>query len=326
MDAFFYEAFEEEQQQLKKYMPSVIEAGYDWRSVQESAHRTPPARIISVRTQSEIPLQWREDLDALLTRSTGYDHITEYNDRCERPLPAGYLPLYCHRSVAEQALTLFMALLRRLKNQTDQFDSFQRDGLTGGECQGRTLLVVGVGNIGYEMVSIGQGLGMHVLGVDIEQKHDDVFYVDIEEGLSRADIIVCAMSLNADNYHYFDKARWAKVKQGAIFINVARGEMAPINDMAEALDEGLLSGVGVDVYEREGDLAHALRAGRPKDFPQWQRLKDLKERFNVIFTPHNAFNTLESVQRKSRQSAEQIVSFLEKRQFKWPIPYQKKSS
>ena len=66
------------------------------------------------------------------------------------------------RAVAEQAILLVMALLRKLPQQTQQFPRFHRDGLTGHECAGKKLLVVGVGNIGSEVVRIGQALGMAV--------------------------------------------------------------------------------------------------------------------------------------------------------------------
>jgi Phosphoglycerate dehydrogenase and related dehydrogenases len=75
-----------------------------------------------------------------------------------------------------------MSLLRKLPQQIEQFKSFNRDGLTGGECERKTLLVVGVGNVGYEVVRIGKGLDMEVLGVDVVKKHSSVSYVSIEEG------------------------------------------------------------------------------------------------------------------------------------------------
>ena len=67
-------------------------------------------------------------------------------------------------------MLMWMALLRKLPQQIQNFATFYRDGITGSECQGKTLLVVGVGNIGSEVARIGQGLGMNVLGVDIRSK------------------------------------------------------------------------------------------------------------------------------------------------------------
>ncbi len=320
LDVFFYEAFEEEAEQLRRLLPDSIKAGYDFRAIGETDHESPPARVISIRTQSAIPREWSDRLGGILTRSTGYDHVARYIGACGRPIPAGYLPLYCHRAVAEQAMTLWMALWRKLALQTQWFDRFCRDGLTGTECEGKTLLVVGVGHIGHAVTRIGTGLSMTVLGVDILPRHEDVTYVSLEEGLARADAIVCAMSLNADNHGYFSRNRWRQVKPGAIFVNVARGELAPADDLAWALDEGILAGAAMDVYENEAGLAAALRAGRPHDAPGWTTLHALRQRPNVICTPHNAFNTVESVARKSQQSVEQIERFMATGQFKWSVP------
>jgi len=109
----------------------------------------------------------------------------------------------------------------------EQFKTFHRDGLTGRENQGKILLVVGVGNIGYEIVQIGRGLDMIVRGVDIVSKHSDVDYVDFDEALPDVDIIVSAMNLTPENTGNFHYERMKKRKSNALFINVARGEQSP---------------------------------------------------------------------------------------------------
>jgi D-lactate dehydrogenase len=192
------------------------------------------------------------------------------------------------------------------------FTNFNRDELTGSECAGKKLLVVGVGNIGSEIVKIGLGLGMTVRGVDLIEKYPSTSYVSIEEGLPWADIIICAMNLTPDNVGYFNYTSLKRARPGAFFINVARGEHAPTADLVRLLDEGHLAGVGLDVYENEGALAVALRAEKVK-FP-------LLGRPNVILTPHNAFNTAEAVERKAEQSVQQIEHFRTQKKFLWPVP------
>ena len=175
-----------------------------------------------------------------------------------REIPCGYLPLYCNRAVAEQAMLMWMALLRKLPEQVQNFADFNRDGITGNECQGKTLLVVGVGNIGSEVVRIGQGLGMKSLESILFKKHSFVNYISIEEGLAKADVIVCAMNLTSENADYFSYERLRTAKRGAIFINIARGEFAASTDLVRLLDEGHLGGVGLDVYKNESQLAVSL--------------------------------------------------------------------
>ena len=165
----------------------------------------PPSRIISIRTQSMIPLGWLPHLDAILTRSTGYDHLLWIRESKTTVPRLGHLPLYCARAVAEQAMTFWMVLLRRLSTQQIAFRTFHRDGLTGREAKGRRLAVIGVGQIGVEVVDIGRSLGMDVVGVDLVEKHSDVLYASPEDALSGAEVVVAAMNLIEENRGYFSQ-------------------------------------------------------------------------------------------------------------------------
>ena len=320
MDIFFYEVFEEEGQALKRYMPPHIAAGFSCKTIQEHGNITSPAFVISIRTQSIIPTSWAPKLSGILTRSSGYNHIVAYRQKSKKNIPCGYLPSYCSRSVAEQTMLLWMSLLRKLPQQISKFSHFHRDGLTGLECEHKTLLVVGVGNIGYEIVRIGNGLGMEVLGVDIIKKYSSVSYVSIEQGLARANIIVCAMNLTSDNLGYFNYQMLKKAEPGAIFVNIARGEMSPSADLLRLLDENHLAGVALDVYNQESELAVSLRTGRSSSNKEVQATLALSKRENVILTPHNAFNTREAVDKKAKYSIQQIEHFFEKGNFIWPVP------
>ena len=320
MDIFFFEAFEEEQTALKKYNANQFAAGYSWKTIQEYGVNEPPADIISVRTQSKIPAAWSGKIKAILTRSTGFDHLTAYRrETGAENLKYGYLPLYCNRAVAEQALTLWMALLRKLPKQVNNFQNFKRDGITGGESRGRNLLVVGVGNIGSEIVKIGQALGMNVQGVDPQEKFNFVNYTSYEDAAPQADIIVAAMDLNPGSQGYFDYDKLKQAKPGAIFINIARGELSPLDGLLRLLEENHLSAIGMDVYENEKLIGPAMRGEISADTPQLQALKKLSQLDNVIFTPHNAFNTAEAVERKSEQSIQQLKELKAAGNFLWSI-------
>lgn len=317
-DVCFYEAFAEEAAELRRLLPASISAVYLDRTIQESGHAAPVSRILSIRTQSQVPPDWAEQADAILSRSTGYDHLLAYAAKVGGDCPAlGYLPLYCHRAVAEQAILMCMALLRRLPRQLHHFHCFDRDGLTGSECQGRSLVVVGVGYIGYEVCRIARALGMNVRGVDIDQKHDDIEYVDAKSAFSAADVVVCAMNLTDGNRAYFDLSTFSQFKRGAIFVNVSRGELSPSTALLQALDAGCLSGAALDVYDQEAQLALSLRNGTPSTDPEVQATIALSLRDDCLCTPHNAFNSSEAVARKSEHSVQQIVAYLESGAFLW---------
>ncbi len=146
MDVYFYEAFQEEVAALRRYLPAGISAGFSDKTIQETGDWEPDAPLISIRTQSVVPPAWTVKVRGIVSRTTGYDHLVG------QKIPCGYLPHYCSRAVAEQAILLVMALLRKLPQQIAQFPNFHRDGLTGRECAGKRLLVVGVGSIGAEVV------------------------------------------------------------------------------------------------------------------------------------------------------------------------------
>lgn len=320
MDVFFYEAFAEEEAAIRRYLPDHITAGFTWKTIQEYGENHPPAPIISLRTQSHIPEDWVTHLSGILSRSTGYDHLRAYRNSFAPNLPLGYLPLYCHRAVAEQAMMLWMGLLRKLPQQLENFRTFHRDGLTGRETAAKTLLVVGVGNIGYEVVRIGKGLDMDVLGVDLSHDRSDVAYVDIEEGLQKADICVCAMDLSEENAGYFSQARLEQAKPGMLFINISRGELSPSAVLWPLLASGHLGGVAIDVFDEEKKLAHALREGVPATHPEVQATLQIASHPKGICTPHNSFNSEEGVDRKASQSVEQVDYFLQESTFIWQAP------
>jgi D-lactate dehydrogenase len=323
LDAFFYEAFSEEAERLLHHAGAAgLRVGHTSQTIQEAGHAAPPAPVISIRTQSALPPAWAAQVRGILTRSTGYDHLMAYRQSLPGPPPPlGYLPLYCVRAVAEQALLLWTALLRRLPRQLDQFDSFRRDHITGRENPGKVMALFGVGNIGYEIWRIATALGMIVRGVDPVHRHADVAYTTAEEALAEADLIVCAMNLTDRNRGYFNAARLALAQRQPVLINIARGEFTPATVLEAALNEGLLSGVALDVYNEEAPLAIALRSGNPAALTADNHaLLRLRGRPDVLCTPHNAFNTLEAVERKSEQSLRTLLHFQKTGQFLWPLP------
>ena len=316
MDVYFYEAFEEEADALKSLLGNQLSYDLTNKTIQEAGHITPPARLISIRTQSIVPVDWANKLDGILSRSTGYDHLKKYLEKVHTQIPCGYLEEYATRAVAEHAILLMMALIRRLPQQMMQFQHFDRDCLTGGECADRNLLVVGVGRIGSEIVRIGSALGMNVQGVDIVQRYKELRYVNKEEGVAWADIIICAMNLTNENHGYFSYNLLKKAKRGILFINIARGEHAPLSGLLKLVQEHHLYGLGLDVFEDEPNVAVALRSGHTNTSAEVQTLAALLQHPNVLFTPHNAFNTIEAVRRKSQFSVDEVMYFLKNKNFR----------
>jgi D-lactate dehydrogenase len=309
MQVYFYEVFEEEADALRRHLPESWSCGMTPAAIQETDHAHPPAPVISIRTQSVIPTAWASRLNGILSRSAGYDHLDRFLAAAPVPVPVGHLFAYSGRAVAEHAALLWMALLHRLPAQQSAIARFARDHLTGRECRGRNLALFGAGDIGSHIAAIGHGLGMKVLAVDPVRRWPGLTYVEKNEALPLADVAVCAMNLNATNDRYFDPATLARLKPGTILINIARGEFTRCTDLLPALHHGHLGGIGLDVYAAESVIAASLRAGTVPDHPEYRAFMELRTREDVIMTPHNAFNTLEAVERKSIQSVRQLAYF-----------------
>jgi len=332
-DAAFYEVFSEEERLLRKYLPNDKKYLMTPSTIQEYGEEETLADIISIRTQSRIPEKWACNIRAIITRSTGYDHVLEYIGNTGAKISCAYLPDYAARAVAEHAIMMMAALLRKLPEQQESLKKFHRDGLTGSEIRNRRLTVIGVGRIGSEIVDIANGLRMKLTGVDIAPKNEiarkySLSYLPLEEGLGIADVAICALPLTNITLGLLNYQILKLMPQGSIFINIARGEISPSADLLKLLEEKHLSAVGLDVYEYEKELAAVLRGGEDPGKVPGAAAKSIKasmelmRRTNAITTPHNAFNTSESVERKCIRTAENIAEYFRNGKFITPIDFQ----
>lgn len=313
----FYEVFEEERQAIEQYLPASFSVVFTQHTIQESGDAACPAPIISIRTQSEIPSDWAPFLQGILTRSQGFEHLFKYREKTNGHFVCGYLENYCSRAVAEQAIWMMMSLLRKTKQQMNQFFNFSRDGLTGKECLGKKALVVGVGRIGGEMEGLLKAMGLAVRGVDPAPKKEGVEYVTLQEGLAWADVVFSCVPLTNETRGMLNYD--ALCVHPVFVINVSRGEVSPLADMQKLLEEGRLLGLAMDVFEEETVLGDALRRKQDGDEDNVNAAIELARRDNVIFTPHNAFNTEEAVERKAKMAVDSLVDFVEKGRFLWIV-------
>jgi len=318
LDVILFEVFKEEKEYFERYFSKKINAQLVAETIQESSFKFPPARLICIRTQSIIPTSWKKYMDGILTRSTGYDHLLTFRRRAKTNMPLGFLGDYCARAVAEQAFLMLLALGRKLSRQIKNFNCFDRDNLTGVELQGKRLLVVGVGAIGSQVVDIGKGLRMNVKGVDIVHRLRKLSYVSLLRGVRWADAIACALPLTKKTKGLLNYALLKKARPGCILINISRGEITPLKDLKRLLKEKILGGLGLDVFSDEEELAPALRKKRRG--ASAKLIQRMHRYENVVFTPHNAFNTKEALERKSSETAKAIEYFLKHKTFLQLVP------
>ena len=187
--------------------------------------------------------------------------------------------------IAEHVFAVMLALAKRLPFILDQ----QRDHrwaqneVTGDRLpwllKRRTLGIIGVGTIGSEVALLGDAFGMHVLGLrrrpgndQVPGVHEVLPYSDLDTLLTRADVVVIAAPLKPETTNMIGVAQLARMKRGAVLINVGRARIVDHVALAEALRSGHLGGSALDVFHQEP---------LPPDDPLWTAP-------NMILTPHTS--------------------------------------
>ncbi|MBI4094837.1 MAG: hydroxyacid dehydrogenase [Candidatus Liptonbacteria bacterium] len=286
--------------------------------------------ILSVFVDSRIDkkvLDCFPNLKFITTRSTGYDHIDTAECK-KRRIAVAYVPGYGDNTVAEFAFGLILNLTRKIYHGIDQIKetgSFSLTGLRGTDLKGKTIGIIGTGRIGKEMVKIANGFGMNVIAYDPVPdkkfaKEYSLAYVTFEELLKTSDILSLHTPHNEKTHHLINSKNIRIVKKGAYLVNTARGAIVETEALVNALQEGILAGVGLDVLEEEGeskDEVFYLREAHPKE----QELRTMLENHilmkmpNVLITPHNAFNSQEALERILHMTIENIRNFIVRKPF-----------
>ena len=199
-----------------------------------------------------------------------------------------------------------------------QHDDFSLSGLTGFDLKGRTLGVIGAGKIGLHTIKMARGFSMNVLAYDpFPQPFLTellVFrYVTMDELLAQSDIVSLHMPFRKEARHFMSAARFAQMRRGALFINTARGALVDTDALLAALESGQVGGAGLDVIEGEEYISEERQllehAESAEQFKAVVRNHIIFRRDNVIFTPHNAFNSQEALERILDTSADNILAF-----------------
>ncbi|MGD0477328.1 MAG: D-2-hydroxyacid dehydrogenase [Nitrososphaerales archaeon] len=189
--------------------------------------------------------------------------------------------------ISEHVFAVILALSRRMKevlrNQEHRRWEVPKDDEGGlREIYGMTMAIVGLGHVGLEIARRANGFGIHVLGVRRDASSelkipgygeyiDEILIArDLDRAVATSDIIVDSLPLTPETKGLFDSARFQSFKKGAIFINVGRGPTVIEKDLTKALQDGVLGGAALDVFEEEP---------LPGNSPLWKME-------NVIITPH----------------------------------------
>jgi D-3-phosphoglycerate dehydrogenase len=203
-------------------------------------------------------------------------------------------------TTAEHAITLMLALARQIPqaDASTQAGKWEKNRFMGVEITGKTLGVIGAGNIGSIVVDRGHGLRMKVIAYDPFLSPEravaiGVEKVELDELLRRADFITLHTPLTDKTRNILDAKALAKVKKGVRIVNCARGGLVDELALREALDSGQVAGAAFDVFVEEPATANPL-FGHP----------------NVVCTPHLGAATTEAQENVALQVAEQMADYL----------------
>lgn len=261
------------------------------------------------------------DLKFITTRSTGYDHIS-LEEANKRGVKVGFVPAYGEHTVAEFVFALLLVLFRKMFEAHElvvKEGGFSSEGLSGRDLAGKTIGVLGTGKIGKNVIRIAKGFGMKVVAFDVypDQKFAEEVgctYMSLEEALAVSDIITLHLPETEETHHILNKEMVEKMKRGMTIINTARGSLIETEALVWGLKEEIILAAGLDVLDEEGYVADEMRL-LGSQHPKHEELKTLLlnhyliDHPRVIITPHNAFNTVEALERILDTTVDNIYAF-----------------
>lgn len=299
---------------IERYLPETTQEIdlAEWRDVE----------ILSLFVHcqlTEVMLEQLPKLRMVAARSTGYDQI-DLEAADARGIVVSNVPSYGENTVAEHTFALILSLSRKIHKayQRTIAGDFSLVGLEGFDLNGKTLGVVGAGSIGLHVIRIAKGFGMKVIAYDVHPNKLiaevlDFEYCDLDCLLTKSDIITLHAPYLPATHHMINSDSIKLIKRGALLINTARGGLVDTAALLAALDEGILSGAGLDVMEGEELMDEEDRLVNADDAGEKLRLllrrHMLLRRQDVVISPHMAFFSKEALQRILETTVENILAF-----------------
>ncbi len=208
------------------------------------------------------------------------------------------------RSVAELIIGLCVMLIRKIpdKNAAAHRGEWLKEATGSFELRGKTLGIIGYGNIGSQVSIMAEALGMHVTYYDTATKlpHGNARQIrDLKELLRSSDIVTLHVPSDATTRNMMDAAMLKNLKKGAVLLNYSRGDVVDLDALGKALTSGKLSGAAVDVFpvepEKNGDAFESSLQNLP----------------NVILTPHIGGSTEEAQANIGLDVTAKLIKYLE---------------
>ena len=225
------------------------------------------------------------------------------------------VPAYSPHAVAEYAVTLMLALNRKVYRSVyrTREGNFKLNGLLGFDMCGKTVGLIGMGRIAKELIKILKGFGMNILAYDLYPdlkfaEEYDVKIVSLDELYEGSDIISLHCPLTEETKFIINSESITKMKYGVMIINTGRGKLIKTEDLIDGLRSHQVGAAGLDVYEEE---AHYFYEDRSDKMIDDDKLALLLMMPNVIVTSHQAFFTREATHNIAVTTLQNILDFTE---------------
>ena len=284
------------------YQVEEVRGGLD---EDELVQRIEGVSILGIRSKTQVTKRVLDAANRLIGIGAfciGTNQIA-LDEAMRRGVAVFNAPFSNTRSVVELTLGEIIMLARRIPEKNPKMHAGQWDKSAGGafEIRGKTLGIIGYGNIGAQLSVVAEAVGLKVVYFDIAEKlqlGNAVKCRTLEELLAQADIVTLHIDGRPENTDFFGAAEFGQMKPGALFINNARGAVVAVPALAAALRSGHLGGAAVDVFPHEP---------KTNDEPFANELRGLP---NVLLTPHIGGSTAEAQRNIAEFVPERLLAYV----------------
>lgn len=303
MKILFYDATSYDKEAFDKELKNYPEIQITYQEIDISLKTVSLARdydAICAFVNSDLSREVIEKLKEIgikliLLRCAGFNNV-DLKAANECGMTVLRVPGYSPEAVAELAMALALSVNRHLHKSYIKVreNNFSLVGLTGMNFYQKTAGIIGTGKIGAAMCRICRGFGMRVIAYDMYPNKDLDFveYKSLEEVLKESDLISLHCPLTKDTHYLINKNTIEMMKDNVILVNTSRGALVKTEDLIQGIRNGKFFGVGLDVYEEEGQNVFENREDELLESSVTARLLSFP---NVIVTSHQGFLTYEAL-------------------------------
>lgn len=294
---------------IEELAQNIKDAGHEFvyytektTDVGELARRSEDADIVIIGNNPypKEAFENAKDLKLINVAFTGVDHVDQKAAK-DQGIQIANAAGYSNTAVAELVIGLTIDILRKISFGNESIHEGEEVVIyQGNEIKGKTVGIIGTGNIGMETAKLFKAFGANLLGFNNHEKEEakklGLKYVTLNELLEQSDIVSIHLPLNDSTRNILSKEKLALMKESAILINAARGPIIDNDGLAELLNEGKIAGAGIDVFDMEPPI--------PADYA-------LLNAKNTVLTPHVAFLTDESMVIRAEIAFKNAEKYLE---------------